>query len=202
MAEAMVPSRLNMKTTATHLATLTTPILIALTLGCSGDDGGEGTGGAGGSTPESATASIQVSGAQTASWELNDQEHDFTCVKGTQSLEVLIRRAPNNGDDRVHLQLQDGTYMGPDSYTWTAVSGDFDRQVTVGVGSMYEYESDLIGGASPSCTAVLDEPGTRIEGTVDCTGIPSSGSSADTPSDVSEPRPTVDVSMTFTCQTL
>lgn len=175
-----------------------------LALGCGSDEsgsGGSGAGGGDGSTvPE--TATIEITGAQTESWDLDGQENDFTCLRGTGSLDVLIRRSPSDSDDRVLVKLGDGAYTGPGTYSWTAMTGNFDQQVVIGVGSMFEYETDLIGDAVADCSLETSEPGTRVEGALSCADIPSAFGSADTPSDPNEPHPTVNVEMSFSCQVL
>jgi len=168
-------------------------------LGCGSDDGGSGGGGTGGAAPATGTATIAISGAQTESWTFDSDNNDFTCVTGSGSLSVLIRRGPSDSEDRVLIKFSGDTYTGPDTYEWMAATGNFDQQVTVGVGSMFEYETDYLGSAIASCTLTTTEPGNRLEGELSCTSIPSSLGSADTPSDPNVPRPTVDVTMSFRC---
>jgi hypothetical protein len=171
-------------------------------LGCGGDDEGSGGGGTGGSAPALDTATIELTGAQNESWSFNSDDNDLTCIRGTDSLDLLIRRSASNADDRVLVKLASGFYAGPDTYSFMAMSASFDQQVIVGVGSMFEYETDLIGDAVASCTLTTTEPGGRLVGDLSCTDIPSAIGSADTPSDPNEPHPTVDVTMSLDCQRL
>ena len=170
-------------------------------LGC-GDDAGSGGGGTGGSGDAPDTATVELTGAQTESWSFDSDANDFTCVRGNDSLDVLVRRAPSDSEDRVLIKLGSGFYSGPGTYSFMAMSGSFDQQVVVGVGSMFEYETDLIGGAMASCSLTTTEPETRLVGELTCTDIPSAFSSNDTPNDPNEPHPTVNVTMTFDCQRL
>lgn len=167
-----------------------------------GDDTGSGGGGTGGGGDAPDTATVELTGAQMESWSFNSDDNDFTCVRGSDSLDVLVRRAPSDAEDRVLIKLGSGFYDGPGTYAFMAMSGSFEQQVVVGVGSMFEYETDLIGGAVASCTLTTAEPETRLQGELSCTDIPSAFGSSDTPSDPSEPHPTIDVTMSFDCQRL
>lgn len=194
--------------TSTRPRALTTQMVMGLAMltafagfGC-GDDSGTGGGGTGGSGDAPDTATVELTGAQTESWSFDSDANDFTCVRGNDSLDVLVRRAPSDSEDRVLIKLGSGFYMGPGTYSFTAMSGSFEQQVVVGVGAMFEYETDLIGGAVASCTLTTTEPETRLMGELSCTDIPSAFGSDDTPSDPNEPHPTIDVTMSFDCQRL
>lgn len=176
-------------------------ILAGAGLGC-GDDAGAGGGGTGGSDEVRDTASIELTGAQTESWSFNSDDNDFTCVRGTDSLDVLVRRGPSDTEDRVLIKLGTGFYDGPGTYAFMAMTGSFDQQVVVGVGAMFSYETDLIGGAVASCTLTTTEPGTRLVGDLSCTDMPSAFGSSDTPSDPNAPHPTLNIAMSFDCQRL
>ncbi|MEZ4447368.1 MAG: hypothetical protein R3B72_50295 [Polyangiaceae bacterium] len=166
---------------------------------CGGETEPMNEGGGGSAPAVEEQASISLTGAQTESWSFNGEDNHFFCAVSEDSLDVVIGREPLSEVDQVFIKLEPGTYSGDGDYMWATMSGNFSQQVIVKVGTSFSYETEVLGGAMPSCSLTTSSTVSTLEGHLVCSDLPSSTGSADTPPNVNDPRPKLGVDMTFTC---